>query len=479
MDTTTTGQLFQPKQQGDFYSQRPPIVLSPTQQEAHDLLLNYLTGNTQYPAAVFSGYAGTGKSTTIGVLVNSIRQTIGRKVIAVSAPTHKAVKVLKRDALPEVEYRTIHSLLGLKEQINHVTGQITYAPDTFLKEDPPIADVQILIIDEVSMLGKDLFEYLVPWMKQGLKVVFTGDQAQIPPVKEKDSIPFLHGKEWGMLCVGLTEIMRQKMGNPILEFATHIRNNPTTTTLTPQQSVNEVGEGIVLVDHGSMEERQLLQEYFDCPEFKSNPDYMKVIAWQNKTVDKYNEMIRRIIYKDLTHLPDIVVGEKLLMDKPYILTGRSIVATNEEVEVLDVVTAYRTYQYFDSHAVPVTQKVTVYSTTVKYFTLNSEKVATFDILHESSKTEFNNFIQKLKQEAMDAPGPMKGSMWRQYYGVMDKLAWVKYNYAITAHKSQGSSYDHCLVLKWDIEVNKRNIIERNRILYVACTRARHTLFIES
>jgi ATP-dependent exoDNAse (exonuclease V) alpha subunit len=60
--------------------------------------------------------------------------------------------------------------------------------------------------------------------------------------------------------------------------------------------------------------------------------------------------------------------------------------------------------------------------------------------------------------------------------VRDKLAQVKYNYAITAHKSQGSTYENVIVIEPDIDANSK-IVERNRIKYVAYTRAKSLLFI--
>lgn len=42
---------------------------------------------------------------------------------------------------------------------------------------------------------------------------------------------------------------------------------------------------------------------------------------------------------------------------------------------------------------------------------------------------------------------------------------------------QGSTYDNTMVLDWDIAENKK-IAERNRIRYVAFTRARNLLLVQ-
>jgi len=67
-------------------------------------------------------------------------------------------------------------------------------------------------------------------------------------------------------------------------------------------------------------------------------------------------------------------------------------------------------------------------------------------------------------------------MWKQFYALEKPFANVNYNYCITAHKAQGSTYNYCISMEWDIDQN-RSIPERNRIRYVAATRARNKLFV--
>jgi exodeoxyribonuclease-5 len=50
---------------------------------------------------------------------------------------------------------------------------------------------------------------------------------------------------------------------------------------------------------------------------------------------------------------------------------------------------------------------------------------------------------------------------------------LDYGYAITGHKSQGSTYEHVLVLENDIDLNPM-IKEKNQIKYVALTRPSKT-----
>jgi ATP-dependent exoDNAse (exonuclease V) alpha subunit len=97
-----------------------------------------------------------------------------------------------------------------------------------------------------------------------------------------------------------------------------------------------------------------------------------------------------------------------------------------------------------------------------------------DILHESSQSEFNRIANNLKQIAIEKKGKEKS--WVKYYDFLRRFADVSYAYAITAHKSQGSTYTTAFVLEDDIDVNI-DVIERNRIKYTSYTRSSKKLYV--
>jgi ATP-dependent exoDNAse (exonuclease V) alpha subunit len=318
---------------------------------------------------------------------------------------------------------------------------------------------------------------LQPYLSKGLKLIFSGDPAQIPPVNEKDSLPLLKWKEHGILRCELNRVMRQAEGNPILEFATEIRSNYKEGRFNPNRRLLHDGSGIETVLYNSSRETEILQQYFDSKEFTEDPDYFKVIAWRNIAVDNYNRMIRRIIYKHESDLAAIMLGEKLIIDKPVVVRNKLLLATNEEVTVEELsVTDYK-LRLMDYYGSEVIQTVKTYSVKISWWQDNTRKVYAGHIVHEDDTPRFRNMLDQMKEAARIAPPERKNKMWKQFFDTRDKFLAVKYNYAITGHKSQGSSYQQCLVLKWDIDMN-RNIEERNRILYVACTRPRHKLYIE-
>ena len=433
------------------------------------------------------GSAGTGKTWTVSRLIKSYRLERNFNRVAISAPTHKAVRVLKREALPGVTYGTIHSLLKLTEKVDHKTGKISFTPDKSSHTEPPIENIAVLILDEVSMLHDDLFALLLPYVRdKGLKLIFCGDKVQIPPVGLVDSIPLMRHTEYNILRSELTEVRRQSAGNPVLDLATAIRDNYKTGSFDVFQQMLPTGAGIHVVLSDD-EEDEILEKYFNCPEFVEDPDYMKVIAWRNATVDNFNVRIRAKIYKHIENLPGLVVGEKLVMDKPLMSKTHLILSTNEEIEIVELNTGFSTSKIFDALGSTEEQSFKVYKAKVRWYDGIVEKYAVIDIIHDSSFADYTATLNKLHGIVMNSPFENRSALWRKYYAMQGAFAQVRYNYALTAHKSQGSSYQNALVLKWDIDLNgkyeamahekAKRIEERNRIFYVAITRPRHTLFV--
>ena len=136
---------------------------------------------------VLEGYAGTGKTYTL----NRVIDLASRLNISISAPTHKAVKVLKKNSERprDFQFATIHSLLGLTQKISE-KGIVSYEVNDF--SEKRIVGTDVLIVDEVSMLDPKLFHHLMSYKKENpnLRIVFTGDPLQIPPVGEKQSYVF-------------------------------------------------------------------------------------------------------------------------------------------------------------------------------------------------------------------------------------------------------------------------------------------------
>lgn len=462
------------------YASQPDLTtLKPQQKEAYDRMTAFLA-KEDGGMFLLKGYAGTGKTYVISRVNEQYLFENSTNQVAVTAPTNKAVKVLYVDAdfkHTNLDYLTIHKLLGLKEQINK-NGEVEFKQD---KRFPPsITEKQLLIIDEVSMLNDDLFGMIEPYLySHGLKVIMMGDPAQIPPVGRPECIPLTEtGQQtYNIEVFELTEIQRQALGNPIVEATFKIRNALGRANSFPirETTLLDNGSGVLFISKSETSDRELFQDllerYFASDNFKTDADFCKVIAWRNKTVETMNNIIRRMIYGQ-DRLPRIMNGEKLIANKP-IFDGEYIIFnTNDEMEVVEYVAKTDAINGGKFH-------LDYYSAKVKFITPDNQiKHQIIKIIHEDSLNTYDSILDLLRKVALSKP---KGSFeaiqgWQDFYLFQQLYADVNYNYAITAHKAQGSTYDRVFVMEGDINAN-RNIVERNRIKYTACSRPRHQLII--
>lgn len=185
------------------------MKLSNKQQEFYDLVMS---GKSCF----LQGKAGTGKSFITKKVIEDLKK-MDKKVIAI-APTGVAANNIKG--------QTIHSLYSVPP-----FGVLTYEKASFLKSEKRkmLKKLDVLVIDEVSMLRSDLLD-CINWtmVKNGCKnlseiqVIFVGDMKQLPPIADDnflsclyqayDGIEFIHSKIYQMMDmveIELDEVLRQ------------------------------------------------------------------------------------------------------------------------------------------------------------------------------------------------------------------------------------------------------------------------------
>jgi ATP-dependent exoDNAse (exonuclease V) alpha subunit len=414
------------------------------------------------------GNAGTGKTFLLVDVAEHFK--LSGKVI-ITAPTNKALKVLKAFLGPNHLYYTTHSALGLKEFITE-DGLLSF------KKDPmagcPADNFTHIIVDEASMIDDVIFYELVKLSEQGKKILFVGDPLQIPPVNHENSLPFNKETriELGIKVSTLETIVRQAKENPIIAFSMHIRNNIYNKKIDIEQyknSMNTFG-GVFFIkkaDQDSFFEEKILPLY-KSERYDEDIDYVKCIGWTNRTVNKFNAMIRQYLFGE--NLPKIMVGDKLIMDAPVFEDRKILISTNEEAEVLSVEIAQEV----------LSEEYTIkyYKATVRVYNGGIFNQYMLRIVHEESEGVFDKLCQlqtslakSFKKGSFEAK-----SSWIDLYAFKQFYHSVKYSYCISAHKSQGSTYHTAVVLEYNIRDNP-NVYERNRILYTSCTRPSHNLYI--
>jgi exodeoxyribonuclease-5 len=462
-----------------------PIVdistLNGDQKKAFDELKDFIHDKNDDNIYVLKGWAGTGKTYCVSFLVRYVLDVIYPNKnwykIAVTGPTNKSVRVIKKTTgikNARVTFQTIHKLLGLTERITSDGQQEFVNQGDF---EPQIRKTKLLIIDEVSMLNDDLFHEILRY-RSDIKIICMGDPAQIPPVGKPDCIPFRDEllEMYGIKTLELKTIMRQKGDNPIIDTSVLIRTdleNPYIETGV-ESMLNDKGEGIEFLNLNSSSIREsfndILSSYFNSEDFKEDPEYSKIIAWRNKTVEKMNQLVRKVIYGDESIGSKILLGEKLIANNPIIEMGQILFNTNDEFTVDKFEIKKEKVRVADEEGT-----LKYYETGVTFLNDEDKKVTYFiDILHEDSESYFFVLANKLKKIAIEKRGKEKS--WIKYYDFIRRFADVSYAYSITAHKSQGSTYTTAFVLEDDIDVNP-NVVERNRIKYTAYTRSSKKLYV--
>ena len=171
----------------------------------------------EQPLAVITGGPGTGKTTTLRLLLDIVESSCGGEILLAS-PTGRAAKRLQeatgRDA------STLHRLLGFDPH----TGDFRH------NEDEPI-EASMVIIDEVSMMDISLAHALLRAIPNGCRLLLVGDADQLPSVGPGSVLRDLVASQT-IPTVRLAHIHRQESGSGISAAAHAILENEVPHTMT-------------------------------------------------------------------------------------------------------------------------------------------------------------------------------------------------------------------------------------------------------
>lgn len=286
----------------DGKSVKAPFVPNDQQVDALNKINDFLHSNKS--VMTLSGYAGTGKTSIMEMIAEKAKKD--GMMIAFTASTNKATQVL--------ESKVSH--IGFPVMTANKAFGIALEPGDKAEYDADDLKITLVenkidgfnaaIIDEASMISQDNFDILTNIAKEtGLKIIFVGDVAQLPPVeRETDSSklsPVFTNKQGDVIT--LTKVERTG-DNAILKEATNLRNGDN---LTGVSSFNKEGKGIAYIKPGSQERDKIIEAF--APKMKEDPDYFRILTYTNKSVAQYNDTVRRLLgYNDNTPR----VGETIL-----------------------------------------------------------------------------------------------------------------------------------------------------------------------
>jgi len=427
------------------------------------------------PDSIFmlKGYAGTGKTTIIGTLVNNLWKV--KKSAVLMAPTGRAAKVISNYSGKEAF--TIHKKIYFPKKDKGGAVKFVLQPNKHKKT--------LFIVDEASMIpdvpgesklfeNGSLLDDLIQYVYSGFqcKLLLIGDTAQLPPVKlelspalNQGSIELNYNKN--VSHIQLTEVVRQHLDSGILVNATNVRSaireaNPESFTfiLKGYKDIIRLVDGHEIMD--------AINEAY------SNLGYEEtaIIVRSNKRANMYNQQIRsRILFnEDELSAGDflMVVKNNYFWIKPTSEAG--FIANGDIIEVLEIFAIKELYGF---RFAEVKIKMVDYPRMRPFETvllLNTITTETPSLPYEESNRLYQEVMKDYENESSNYKKFIKIKN-NKYFNALQ----VKFSYAMTCHKSQGGQWHTVFVEQPYLRdgINKDYL----RWLYTAITRAKEKLYL--
>lgn len=263
------------------------------------------------------GFAGSGKTSLARLMVSQL----GLRGVKYAAYTGKAAQVLRSKGCPDVS--TIHSLIyqpsvSSRKALDDMRKRLAATADLVvrealiatikreeerlsrpffsLKEESPLGEAPLLVLDEASMVGPQVGHDLESF---GTPILVLGDPAQLPPIRGTgyftDHLPDNL----------LTEVQRSASDSPVTHIATSVRR----------------GEGVPELGDNGRRKRVTCSELLD---------YDQIIVGRRSTRWKILRAVRAM----RGFLPDCpVAGDRIMV---LCNTREADVFNGQQFTVLDV-----------------------------------------------------------------------------------------------------------------------------------------------
>ena len=442
------------------------------QREVCVAMSRFLFDRDARSAFLLRGYAGTGKTSLVSALIQTLPQV--RVNCVLLAPTGRAAKVISGYAhrpaytIHKKIYMTATDASGAIRTIRAVNKHA----------------YTLFIVDEASMIGLEpagtrhsLLEDLVDYVYNGnhCRLMLIGDTAQLPPVGQSES-PALDARylqaSFGLsVSEGeLTEVVRQQQMSGILDNATALRGQ-----------IAELGQGeearmplfATAPDVVCLTGEELMETLFR--EYGSYAlEEVVVVTRSNKRANLFNQGIRNTV---LFREEEVNAGDYLMVVKNnyYWLDDEStigFIANGDIVEVLAVRNVQELYGFRFADA------------TLRFVDYPDEqprdcKLLLSTLYSESPSLTSDEQVQLYTSVMEDyADLPHKADRLRElrqnpYYNALQ----VKFAYALTCHKTQGGQWRTVIIDQGFLPPDMALDRDWLRWLYTAFTRATDKVYL--
>ena len=366
---------------------------------------------------ILTGGPGTGKTTTINMIIRYF-EAEGMS-IALAAPTGRAAKRMTETT--GCEAQTIHRLLELNGM-----GQEEGKGIHFERNEENPLEVDVIIIDEMSMVDIHLIHALLSAVTVGTRLILVGDVDQLPSVGPGNVLrDIIRSKAFPV--VELNKIFRQATQSDIVVNAHKINagqpvalDNRSRDFFFLKRDNADIIVRVILA---------LIQEKLP-PYVQSEPFDIQVLTPMRKGllgVERLNQILQYYLNPPSHEKKEKEVGGGLLRQGDKVMQ----VKNNYQLE----------WEVRGKYGIPVDKGVGVFNGDVGRI------------------CEINEFAEMLTVEFEE--GKFADYSFKQ----LDELELA---YAVTIHKSQGSEYSAVIIPL----LNGPKMLMNRNLLYTAVTRAR-------
>lgn len=443
------------------------------QQVALEKLAKFVLSKEKDEVFLLKGFAGTGKTTLIGTVVNSLWKSRMQSVLM--APTGRAAKVMSNYS--KTQAFTIHRKIYFPKKQGGGGVQFVMAPNKHRNT--------LFIVDEASMIpdraadsklfdNGSLLDDLMMFVYSGhnCKLLLIGDTAQLPPVHlslspalDSDTLSLNYNKE--VIRLELDEVVRQAEDSGILVNATLLREQLQGNFFDSFKfDVLPFKDIVRLIDGNE------IQEAIDESYSQNGKEETAFIVRSNKRANLYNLNIReRILFLE----NELAAGDFMMVVKNNYFwlkpnSEAGFIANGDIIEVLEIFNIKELYGF---RFAEVKVKMVDYPNMEPF-----ETVLLLDTIKAESPSLSYEDGNRLYQEVMKDYAH-ESSKYKKFLGVKNNKYFnglqVKFSYAITCHKSQGGQWETVFVEQPYLP----NGIDKDylRWLYTAVTRAKSKLYL--
>ena len=393
------------------------MELNEKQKQGLDIAIERYINMEDY--TVISGYAGTGKSTLVKFIISALPDINPEEDVVYTSFTGKATQVLQKKGNKNVS--TLHKLLF--ESIPKPDG-------TFFRKPVEFIPYKIVIVDECSMVPKELLQRLI---KYNVHIICLGDPGQLPPINKNEDNHLLDHPH-----IFLDEIMRQEAESEIINLTMDIRAGKPLTRYQ--------GKEVQVLNKDELTTGMLL--WAD-----------QIICAKNETRIALNNQMRDLLGRS----GDPQDGDKVICLK----NNWDIYSTNDNPLVNGTV-GYLKNKYNTFLDIP-------------YYLTKERKNKKLNLINAEFISDTEENYGTLSMDKQFFLTGESGLDYKTSY-LMGKDKHFRscipnqftYGYAITGWKAQGSEWENVLVIEEGFPYNKE---EHKQFLYTCATRASKKLVI--